>query len=61
MNNTVTHTTQRQEGEMSHYLDQAEIDKRFAEANERAYFCQHCKNWQLKASHPTRCPKEPKS
>ena len=46
---------------MAHYLDQAEIDRRFKEINDRAYFCKSCQNWQLKDSHPTRCPKETKS
>lgn len=45
----------------AYYLDQAEIDRRFAEMNARAYFCEHCRNWQLKDSHPTRCKEETKS
>ena len=33
------------------------IERMRAEQHARAYFCQTCKNWQLRDSHPGRCPK----
>ena len=42
-------------------LTQETISRLFAEANARAYFCKDCRNWQLKASHPGRCPADDKN
>jgi hypothetical protein len=30
-------------------------------ANDRAYFCPDCQNWQLRDSHPGYCPKAAKA
>jgi len=32
------------------------VERMRAEQHARAYFCPDCQNWQLRDSHPGRCP-----